>query len=162
MSERRRDRTFRYWRESEWADVATYLGPNAAKFRPVWEKTRERFAAGKAGVAWSWSWPALLVSFAWFFYRRQWWIGLALLVTPVALSLMLDRPPTGTLGVALVIAAMGKWAVVIDAVERIGRQRDIGGTVTPGGGVSRVGGLVGGIIYALALASALLGVASSS
>jgi hypothetical protein len=67
MSESKRERIFRLWRESDWADVEAFLGPNAGRFRSAWEKTREKMTAERPEVAWTWCWPALFFGFAWFF-----------------------------------------------------------------------------------------------
>ena len=160
MSESNRERMFRIWRESDWADVATFLGPNAERFRSAWEKTHGKMAAGRPGVAWTWCWPALILGFAWFLYRKQWVLGAILLILPLAIGYFLDLPSGGSVGIAIVVAAMAKSLVVQDAVNRIDKIRRAGGgdaDLVRAGGVSVAGGAVGGAILALAVA----GVASS-
>ena len=158
MIETRRERAVRLWRESDWAEVAAFLGPNAHRFEGAWAKTRDKMAERGAGIAWSWSWPALLFSFGWFFYRRQWAIGAVLLILPIALALLLERAP-GTLGAFIVIAVMGKSLVVQDAVNRIAKIKEKGGgmaKITAAGGVSIPGAILGGLILAIGAAGVLL------
>ncbi|MGK6356362.1 hypothetical protein ACMGDH_14195 [Sphingomonas sp. DT-207] len=158
MSETRRERNARIWQESEWEEVAAYLGPNAQRFRPAWERTREKFLLSGTGVAWSWCWPALIFGFAWFLYRRQWAIGAVLLLVPLGFALFLDRAPS-LLGVMIVLAAMAKSVVVQDAVRKIAQIKETGGGMTEiaaAGGVSLAGGIVGGILFAIGAASVLV------
>jgi hypothetical protein len=163
MSETRRERSARIWRESEWEEVAAYLGPNAERFRSAWEKTREKLVVSGAGVAWSWCWPALIFGFAWFLYRKQWAIGTVLLLVPIGFALFFDRTP-GLLGVMIVIAAVAKSTVVQDAVRKIAQIKEAGGGATEiaaAGGVSPVGGIVGGILFAIGAVSTLVDIIAS-
>lgn len=155
MSESNRRRLFRIWRESDWPEVATFLGPNAERFRSAYDKTRARMAAERPGVVWSWCWPALVFGFAWFLYRKQWAIGAILLLLPMAIGYFFDLPSGGTAAVAVAVAAMAKSLVVQDAVARIAKIKDIGGgeaEIARAGGVSAAGGLIGGAILALGVA----------
>jgi hypothetical protein len=155
----RREATFQAWRESDWHDVATFLGPNAERFHTLWLKTRDNMVVGKASAVWTWCWPAFFLSFAWFFYRKQWAIGAVLLLLPVGLALIFDLPSGGLIGIGIVIAAQAKSFILQDAVSKIARIKAAGGgeaEMAQAGGVSITGGLLGGAAIALGLLAVVL------
>jgi len=159
--EERKSRTLAIWSETTWEEVAAYIGPNAAKFRPTWEKQRN-FAFAKSGgkIAWSFCWPAFLLSFAWFFYRKQWLIGAILIIVPIVLSYFTSAG--GSVGVGLVLACMAKSAYLQDAMAKIAKVRE---KLAPGdslmtalaaaGGVSRPAGIIAGIVLVLCACTAI-------
>ena len=155
----RRERTVAAWRRSEWEEVRLFLGSNAERFRPAWEGTREKMLAGRPAIAWSWCWPALVFGFAWFLYRKQWALAAVLLLLPLAIGYFIDTPGGATVGIGIAIAAMAKSIVVQAAVTKIDRIRAADGdeaAIARAGGVSVVGGIVGGVLIALFLAAAIL------
>lgn len=145
------------WLDTSEQDLATFLGPNAGEFRRVWERSRDKVAAGGAGMAAGWSWAGFVFGFAWFLYRKQWLAGAMLLVAPVVVALLL--PSTSGGAFIFVFSAMyGKWAIVQDGVTRISRIRAAGGDIADiaaAGGVSRVAGAIGGTIWLLAVVAAI-------
>jgi hypothetical protein len=141
------------WTRIGWDEVALFAGPNADRFRPAWEKGRDRLLEGRAAFALGFCWPALLFSFAWFFYRKMWLFGAMVLVLPVALSFILESRAGGSIGMTVAMAMLGKGLYAQHAVGRIGEIRERGGddsAIARAGGVSIVGGAVGGAILALA------------
>ena len=80
------------WSGVEWEDVAAFVGPNAEQFRGVWDKQKAMALAGRGGLALSLSWPALLFSFAWFFYRKMWLNGALLIIIPSVLTSIFSIP----------------------------------------------------------------------
>lgn len=146
------------WTGVEWADVATFIGPNAERFKKVFEKMRADALNRRTGIAWSFSWPALFFSFAWFFARKQWLMGGLLLALPILASFFLPAASFG--GIGIFIAANAKWAYLQTSVPKIakivsanppGTTRDA--ALVSAGGISKAGAIVGGIILAGALAA---------
>jgi hypothetical protein len=152
-----RTRTKRLWEAITWDEVALFAGPNAGSFRGAFERTRPKMLAGHGGVSFGFCWPAFLFSFAWFFYRKMWAAGLALLLVPPALGYFIDSRG-GAIGVLVAISLFAKSLYVQHAVWKIGGVRERGGddeAVAAHGGVSLAGGAVGGLILAAAGAAAV-------
>ncbi|HEX8527119.1 DUF2628 domain-containing protein [Allosphingosinicella sp.] len=143
------------WTATGWDELAAFIGPNAERFEHSWMETRRKIVDGKGGIAASFCWPALLFSFAWFFYRKMWILGGILLAAPAALAL-LDVNPGASLGGALAMALFGKSIYVQHAVGRIADIRERRGgdrELALAGGVSTLGGAGGGLILALGSAA---------
>lgn len=153
-----RDRAIAVWAESDWTDIAAFIGPNADRFHGVYERGREKALAKGVGNVVSWSWPALFFGFAWFFYRKQWAIGAVLLIVPILIAYFFDIGG-GLGGVAIVMAMFAKSFIVQDAVTRVAKLKSQGATaadLTTAGGVSVPAGVVGGILLALLVTAALI------
>jgi len=165
--EERKSRTLAIWSETTWEEVAAYIGPNADKFRSTWEKQRNFALAQSSGkIAWSFCWPAFLLSFAWFFYRKQWFIGAMLIVVPVVLSYFTSAG--GSVGVGLVLACMAKSAYLQDAMPKIAKVKEklppgdsLMAALAAAGGVSRPAGIIGGICFGLLAVAAVITVINS-
>lgn len=151
-------RSIAAWSQTDWADIATFIGPNAARFEANWAKTREKIVEKGNGVTFGFCWPALFFSFAWFFARKQWATGGVLLVLPIVLAMLLDTHGSGGLGALIVIAMIAKSMYLQAVVPKV---HDIIGALPAGtarddalraaGGISMPGAVVGGIILAFAL-----------
>ncbi|HEX9933219.1 MAG TPA: hypothetical protein VGB08_10295 [Allosphingosinicella sp.] len=149
-------RNLERWTTVGWDEIASFAGPNADRFRPAWEKSRARLFEGRGAMALGFCWPALLFSFAWFFYRKMWLFGGLLLVLPVLLAFIFETRAGGSIGMGVAMAMLGKGLYVQHAVGKIGEIREGGGgdaEIARAGGVSVAGGAVGGVILALALAA---------
>lgn len=145
------------WAETDWNDVAIFLGPNADRFLAVWQRTREKLLAKGMGNAAGWSWSAFVFSFAWFFYRKQWAAGVVLIAAPLTI-VYFGASAGGGVGVGIVMAIYAQSFLLQDAVLKIARIRSRGGgdaEIAAAGGVSRIGGLVGGIIWLLSAAAVI-------
>ena len=143
------------WAASDWADVATFIGPNASRFERIWAKSRDQAMQKGAGFAQGFCWPALFLGFAWFFYRKQWAAGVALLVLPMLAGYFISAHGIG-LGVSAASAVIAKPVYVQHAVTRIAAIRARGGgadDIAAAGGISIAGALIGGAIALLALAA---------
>lgn len=150
------------WSATDWDDVARFIGPNADRFRRSWEATRDKIAAKGGGMAFGFCWPCLLFSFAWFFYRRLWAAGLAILLVPIVFSLVFESSG-GMLGALIGISLFAKSAYVQHAVGKVARIRQAGGgddEIVRAGGISVAGGAIGGLIMALGYAAVILSVAN--
>ncbi len=161
MSEKRpskRQQAAEAWATTDWDDVARFLGPNADRFLAVWQRTREKLLAKGTGNAVGWSWSAFVFSFAWFLYRKQWVAGIVLIAAPLTI-VYLGASPGGGIGVGIVMAIYAKSFLLQDAVLKIARIRSRGGgdaEVAAAGGVSRIGGLIGGIVWLLSAAAVIV------
>lgn len=152
----------RLWAATPWQDVALFIGPNAARFEPVWAQMRTQTLQAGGGFARGLCWPALFFGFAWFFYRKLWGWGVAFLVLPVAIGWFL--PVKGAaIGFAAATAALGKTAYVQHATTRAAVIRAAGGddaALAAAGGTSVAGALVGAAILLLAVVAVGLAAAS--
>ena len=151
------------WSAVEWPDVATFIGPNAERFKKVFEKMRADALNRRTAIAWSFSWPALFFSFAWFFARKQWLMGGLLLGLPILASFFLPAASFG--GIGIFIAANAKWAYLQTSVPKIakivqanppGATRDA--ALAAVGGISKAGAIVGGIVLLAALAAFIMSI----
>jgi hypothetical protein len=160
-----KERSFRLWERTGWEEIATFIGPNADRFHGAWEATRAKVATGRGGIAFGFCWPALLFGFAWFFYRRMWAAGLALLVVPVVLGFFFDMRGGG-IGVMVATALFSKSLYVQHAVSKIGAVHEQGGgggeAIAAAGGVSVAGGAIGGLILAIGVGSSFYLIASGA
>ena len=151
------------WGSVDWQDVATFIGPNAERFQKVFEKMRADALNRRPGICWSFSWAALLFSFAWFFARKQWLMGGLLLALPILASFFVPASALG--GIGVFIAVMAKWAYLQTAVPKIakivranpaGAARDA--ALVNAGGFSKTGAIVGGVLLIAAIAAAIVSV----
>jgi len=147
------------WRSVSWPEVAAFIGPNADRFEETWLLLSDRVGAGKPSMARSWSWPALLVPWAWLFYRKQWALGAMVLLIPVALSMLLPGAPAGaTLGLYVMFAIQAKAHYLNAAVHKIAKLKSadprsdrLENRIRQCGGVSTLAGFVSGAILGLIL-----------
>ncbi len=164
----RRERLQEIWADTPWEDVAAFIGPNAERFRPVWEKQRGMILKKGHGLTWSFSWPTFFLSYVWFFYRKQWLIGGMLIVLPVVLIFLFPTATGGLGGLAIVIAMMAKCLYLQDALPRIAKMR---ATETEGGarqaalarsgGTSKLAAIISGVFYAVSILAVILSVTRS-
>ncbi|HEX8655426.1 MAG TPA: DUF2628 domain-containing protein [Allosphingosinicella sp.] len=147
-------RSKRLWEETGWEELDLFIGPNADRFRSAWEATRAKTLDGRGGIALGFCWPAFLFGFAWFLYRKMWAFGLLLLIVPVALGFMFESPG-GSIGVAVAVSLFAKSMYVQHALPKIEDARRGGGdeAVRAAGGVSILGGAIGGTILAASAAA---------
>jgi hypothetical protein len=151
------------WAETPWDDVATFIGPNPDKFRATWDKQREMILSKGSGIAWSFCWPFLFLSFVWFFYRKQWLMGVVLIVVPLIFAFFLPSVTGAFGGIGIALAAMAKSAYLQDAMAKIAKIRvsiqDDAGRQTAlaaAGGVSWPAALISGGVLAASLAAVVL------
>ena len=137
------------WEASGWAEVATFIGPDAESFRRTWERCREAALAGKLPLKWSLSWPALLFEWVWWAYRRQWWAAALLLAVPIIVGNVVPGTGTGLAGGEIAVALMANSIYVQIAVAKIAKIRASGGgtaEIAAAGGTSRPAAIIGGIV----------------
>lgn len=142
------------YRSASWEEMAAFIGPNAERFRPAWEKLRDRAAAGDGRPGLAVSWPALIFTFAWFFYRKMWLLGLAVLVLPTLLGMLLDNMPA-SMAAMIAVAMFGKGLYLQHAARRIAATKAGGGGIAEigkAGGVSVTGAVIGGAMLLLSTA----------
>ncbi len=151
------------WAETPWDDIAAYIGPNAGKFRPAWEKLRQKILEKGYGNTWSMCWPALFISYVWFFYRKQWVAGAVLVGLPIVIGFMFPSATGGLGGVAIVIALMAKSLYLQDVVQKTARIRAAEpddaarhAALAAAGGISWPGAIVSGVFFAVTVAVVII------
>lgn len=155
---RSRDRIKTLWADTPWEDVAAYIGPNAEKFRKVWEKQRGRILEKGYGNTWSFCWGAFLLSYVWFFYRKQWLAGAMLLGLPIIIAVLFPTVTEGLGGVAIIIALMGKSLYLQDAMPKIAKIRAAApddaarhAVLAAAGGTSKLAAIISGVVFVLSI-----------
>ena len=97
------------------ADLAEFFGQDGEAYLATYEKMRA--STRRQHSVFAWSWPAFLVSFAWFFYRKQYVLGALIVLLPLVLGYLLGG--SGGSSAAIVIAVLAKPSYVRAALERI-------------------------------------------
>lgn len=142
------------------ADLSSFFGPRADRFLTLYDKMRERPLKKRLGV-WSWNWMVFFAPFVWFFYRKQYLLGAAVLLTPIVLSVLIGGAGAGA------TVAFAMWAncwYVYGGLKRIAKADALGlageeraAYLQRAGGVSMVGGGIAGFLYLALLGLAILG-----
>ena len=146
------------WANSDWDDVARFIGPNAHRFASAWGNARDKMVKAGGGLVLTWCWPALFFGFAWFLYRKQWAVGAVLIILPLVVGYFFSVSAGG--GAAIFIAMIAKSTIAQDAVTKIAKIRAAGGgdaEIAAAGGVSVIAGVLGGIVLVAELALAFVG-----
>lgn len=153
------------WENSRWEDVEKFIGPNAEKYKNLWEKQRANMVSkGKLGFVPSFCWTAvLMVTLPWAVARKQFGLagmaGIFLLVVN-----LFPFPPGAILGTAIALAATVKNSYLqyvvyqlgkIDAAGLTGEARDA--AIRAAGGLNVRNGVIAGVAaFLVALLLALL------
>ena len=140
----RKARLRELWSDTSWEDAAAFIGPNAGRFRKAWEKQRMLMLDKGGGIAWSFCWPALLLSFVWFFYRKQWFAGAVILILPPVLAYLLPGSAGSFVGIDVALAMMAKSVYMHDVVSKIAKVKAAGGdsaAIAAAGGISWPAGI---------------------
>src|ERR1043165_6334505 len=61
------------------SDLRTFFGPRADYYLSIYEKMRTQASGGQAFV-WTWHWSVFLTTFPWFFYRKMYAMGAAVIL----------------------------------------------------------------------------------
>ena len=145
----------------EWTyrdDLRVFLGKNSGPFLDLYDRRQ-------AGAKWpGFCWPALLVPFAWFMYRRMYSTAAGVFL---ALYLVLPAAPEGSgtlgLGIPVAVAVLAKplyFAVARLKIKKAGmrsmNEADRQRRIIRSGGVSAPGAFIGATISALPLFGLLL------
>jgi hypothetical protein len=142
-------------------DLAIFFGPRAEIYLDVYEKLRNTAPAQRMRLR-TWSWPAFLGSFTWFFFRKMYLYGAMLIFMPLLFGYLL-----GTAGSALPVlfAIWGKPWYVNSALGRVAKADQLGLSGTDradylrrAGGVSWPAGIFAGLIYGFLLAIVIAGI----
>jgi len=151
------------WSDTPWEDIAAYIGPNAERFRSAWEKQRTLILTKGSGFGWTFCWPALVLSYVWFFYRKQWALGSILLVLPAVITVAYPAAAGGLAGMGIAFGMMAKGFYLLGAVSKITKIRaklaDDAARKTAlaaAGGTSKLAGIISGIVFALSVAAVIM------
>lgn len=136
-------------------DLKIFFGPRSEAYLKFFDATRDN-ASGNKRMVWSFSWPAFLCSFVWFFYRRLYIWGAAVLLLPIIVGEVFGG--TGTAGMWGGIAVIAKLLYVSTGIARIQKANALQLTgearadyLRRAGGVSTVAGVIAGLFFALAV-----------
>ncbi len=146
------------WSDTPWEEVAAFIGPNADKFRAIWDKQRTLMLNKGRGIAWGFSWPVFFTSFVWFFYRKQWLIGAVLILLPIVVVLLMPRVTGAMGGIGIALAMMSHSLYLQDSMARIAKIRtampvgaERNALLASTGGVSRLAAGISGAFFALSV-----------
>jgi hypothetical protein len=147
-------------------DLVTFFGPRAEGYLQTYEKIRAG-ANRHRTFPMSWNWAVFLGSFVWFFFRKMYLWGAALIVLPIILGLVIGG--TGGGGTMFAFALFAKPLYVHTALARISKANQLSLTgaerddyLRRAGGVSIVAGVLAGILYAALLAMLILSAVNPS
>lgn len=139
-----------------------FVGPNVERFETVREKMHRGEKSGSRPVR-SWSWPGFLFPQVWLAYRKQWTLVVVTVVVPILAVYIFGDNLYGGVAISGFVGARGKICYVGEAERRIRKICALGLTATRtrerirrAGGVSILAGVIGGLLYALLAAIALL------
>jgi hypothetical protein len=114
------------WTESEWKDVALFIGDNAETFKPTWEAARTSWIEkGKQPSTFlSWHWPALIpvLGLPWLAARKIWpllWTIIGTIIAINLLAIFVKTPPSATAFIIFLVPIMAKNFYVNHAVTKI-------------------------------------------
>jgi hypothetical protein len=147
--------------ESLRRELAIHFGPRADIFLHTYEKMRAGALKNSNYFAvLTWCWPAFLISFVWYFYRRLYIFGAIFLLAPIVLALLVGD--AGSSGAWASTAILGKPLYVTSALNRIVKANKLGligpereDYIRRSGGVSWVAGIVAGCLFAGLIALAI-------
>lgn len=149
--------------ESVRQDLTLLFGPRSDYYLKEYEAIRQRKVAGEA-LRPSWNWSVFFGAFVWFFYRKLYVYGAALVIVPIVLTRLLGDSPLGfSAGVMLCVLAnyvyvdWALWHVAkantlnLQGEERVAYLRRVGGVSKWAGGIS-------GVLFGLIALIVLVGV----
>ncbi|NQW10292.1 MAG: DUF2628 domain-containing protein [Alphaproteobacteria bacterium] len=134
--------------------LRVFVGPNADYFEKLYLKTGRN---PEKKYKLTWNWAALLITFAWFFYRKMYLVGILFLALPIVAAIMIPQLPN-SIGVmpAFFAATFANSFYLHHAVATVRQIRATAPpldeqerTVAAMGGTSVVGLVVGLVILAV-------------
>jgi hypothetical protein len=144
-------------------DLFAFFGPDPDVYLEVYDEMR-RPKGPTAPV--TWSWPVFFVGFAWFFYRKLYVWGAALILVPIIADLLFGIAGAGVLAIAAILTAKGTY--VRSTLRRIQTADELGLSgderaryLERAGGVSVVAAVFSGILLALFYLALVVGIATS-
>jgi hypothetical protein len=143
------------------SELATFFGPRPDAYLKVYEKIRFR-TDGRKIFPMTWSWPVFVGGFTWFFYRKMYGAGAALIVVPIVIVLLFGSAGSASLAY---FAVSAKSMYVYSALGRILKADSLGLSgaersdyLRRAGGVSLVAGVLAGVLYVAMFGFAILAV----
>ncbi len=113
------------WRDTSWDELATFIGPNAEKYRAFYDKTKQNMIdKGNPGFQFNWHWPALIpiLGIPWAAARKDWGFVAILAAAIVAVNILAFFMPNASFGFMFFLApAMAKQTYVQNAMAKIGK-----------------------------------------
>ncbi len=157
------------WLNSTWEEVATFIGPNAQAFKPIWEKHHTSWREkGIGAFGFSWCWPALIpmLGIPWAAARKNWffvYMMVALIVVVNIIAFILPNTASHFSFLAFFAPSLAKPFYVQQAVTKIaqikreipmGVAREV--ALADAGGLNMRYGYVAGAICAAFLTCSIL------
>jgi hypothetical protein len=143
------------------ADLAIFFGQGGEPYLRFYGRMLAHGRPRRTSLM-SWSWPAFLGGFAWFFYRKMYAVGTLLLLLPVLVDALIGLDASGAV---VAVSLFAKSLYVQRALRRIIDADDLDladeerrAFLARAGGVSPLAGLVAGAGYVCLIVIALLGV----
>lgn len=136
--------------------LRAFIGPNADRYLDL-KSSQQKWGFKKV------CWTALLFPVAWLFYRKLYIEGIAILLIPIAIVILFPQLSNANFAISGAIAVMGttyylgRAETKINAITAAGLPREDEETLLrKAGGVSRAGAGFAMLIYAAAIALALM------
>ena len=137
-------------------ELALYFGHNPGRYLETYRLMQRKRVAGYAGsLIWRFNWAAFLASFAWFFYRKMYLPGVAVMALPLLIRFLFRSPFDLGDGVAIAVffASWADYCYVRLALGRIEKAQKLGLAgderreyLQRAGDVSVAGGFLGGFV----------------
>lgn len=137
-----------------------FVGRNPSPFAKTYAKMR---ATGRRFV-FSWSWPAFFFTYAWYFYRKLWFAGLAFMVMPFMIATVAPAAgPAVLVSVPVMAAIFAKnfylnraFLVILRLEGQSTNPSDWARELPRIGGVSMVGLILGGLLWVVSTLAGLV------
>lgn len=135
------------------ADLTTFFGPRGEKFLRLYERMG-KWSPRKRGLVRSWNWAVFFLNFIWFFYRRQYIIGILFISVPLILFTLFGFKLSSFIVISFIYAGYAnttyvqqgiKWIAQADKLMLEGDARE--DYLRRHGGTSIMAGIFGGFIY---------------
>jgi hypothetical protein len=130
-------------REDQYPDLATFFGSNADRFLSICKMPANQRTPR--------NWPAFILGFVWFFYRKMYLIGALFVVLPLVLAFLL---PIGGIATSVVAGILGNRLYIAEAIRRVKKADDLALTgeerteyLKRAGGVSVAAGTIAAFFY---------------
>lgn len=132
-----------------------FVGPNADKFLQIHRRMEDAKSKKRGGFFYGLNWIVLFVPIVWYFYRKMFLAGAAILLVPPILILVFPALATVSTGglVGMLVVLSNRWYVE-RAIRKIRKIEELGlpsderdARIRQSGGTSKFGAFLGSLIY---------------
>lgn len=149
--------------ESVRNDLVIFVGQRSDYYLQKYEVMRQSTLKDKNFI--SWSWPVFLLEWSWFFYRKMYIVGAAMLLLPILMAVVFDFGAGGGGSVGLIFSMQANPMYLRHALKHIAKANTLGlqgearaDYLRRAGGTSKTAGALGLFIFLVAFSLAVLGV----